>query len=114
MLAVLGDVPHGLQADFVRCAAQWFSTDGDGAAGGRFHAAEHLEQLRLTVARNPGHAEDFTGFDLEGDIGQPLHAAVVNEVKAGDGQRGFARLRRGLVDLEQDFAAHHHFGQFLG
>ena len=78
--------------------------DGSGRRPGQ--AQDHLPQLGLAVALDPGHAEDLAGGHLETDVVEQ-DGAVGHQAHALQDQAGAGGAGRGLVDAQGDVVAHH-------
>ena len=80
----------------------------------RADAGQHLQQLGLAVAGDAGDADDLAGAQLEADIVEQPHAALVEQAEMLGLEQHLAALRRRLVELEPHLAADHQLGQLLG
>ena len=76
--------------------------------------AENLQQLSLAIAGHAGDADDLARANVEGNAANTFDLVDIDHAQVAHLKDGFAGLRRGLVDLQQDLAADHQLGQFLG
>ena len=85
--------------------------EADHSARWRHEPGQHIEQLALAVARDPGDADDFTGMNREGCVRQARHALPVDHAQSGDFQHRLPGRSGGLFHLQEHTAADHQFGQ---
>src|SRR5512145_2593751 len=83
----------------------------DPSAGDRANSGERLEQLRLSVSRDTGDADDFARPHGEADILDQPHAGRIVDLQAVDLEYRRAGLGRRLVDAQQYLAADHQLGE---
>ena len=74
-------------------------------------ARESLQQLRLTVPRHAGYADDFTRPKLESDALDSRHAQPVAHFEVCHREQCHPRRRRAFVHLQQHRPAHHFLGE---
>ena len=90
---------HGFAVDQDLARAQWPD------------AGERLEQLRLAVAGDPGHAKDFAFAQDERNAVDARDAAVVAHHEIPRLERDSARMSGALVDPEDHLAPDHGVGE---
>ncbi len=87
------------------------AVDQDLARAQRPDAGERLEQLRLAVAGDAGHAKDFAFAQYERNAVDASDAAVVAHHEIPRLERDSARMSGALVDLEDHLAPDHGVGE---
>ena len=113
-LAVLRNVTQpGVEDVSRRRVVELAAPDADDAALGPAQAGERLDQLGLAVPVYAGDADDLAGANLEGHAAHLLDAAIVRDPEILDLEQDVPRLRRLLLDAQQDVAADHGPGERL-
>ena len=93
------------------CGRHGLAVDQDLARAQRPDAGERLEQLRLAVAGDAGHAEDLAFAQDERNAVDASDAAVVAHHEIPRLERDSARMSGALVDLEDHLAPDHRVGE---
>ena len=113
LVAVFGHVRHaGLAAAARAVRGDVATVEAHDAGVGRPQAGEHLHELGLAVAFDPGDADHLAGAHGEVDaVEDRLVLHRVAQAQARSLEAHLARLRRPLVDAQQHLAADHHVGE---
>ena len=82
------------------------------AEHGLAHAGDGFQQFALAVAGDAGDADDLARTNREGDIGDPQHAARIDDGEVVDLEQRRAGSLLGLLDTQEHAPSHHQLGQF--